>query len=188
MVENNANTPLTDENLPMEEAPKKETLLERLQNFRLLSIVTAGITAFGIDSLILGFFFFTVDQVYYNGPEPAKADIHYENQLVGGIFFTIMVFALIMAIATIYFALPYIKNKAKLSPNKVVGYLALITGGLLGVCAVFSFLTIALAEKPNPVFWVVSGIRFALSAALGILIFFRFLSVKLYMPKPVIKK
>ena len=188
MVENNANTPLTDENLPMEEEQKQVSFLEKLLNFRLLVMVTAGISLFSIISLILTFVFFSVDQVYYNGPEPTSAQIHYENQLVGGIFFTLLVFALIMAIATIYFGLPFIQNKSKLSPNKVIGYLVLITGGLLGVNAIFAFLTLALAEKPSPVLWVVSGILLAISAALSILIFFRYLSVKLYMPKPVVKK
>ena len=194
MVENNANTPLTDENLPLEEEAKKESFLEKLQNFKILTTVNGAIALFSIIALVLTFVFFSIDRVYYNGPNPDAADIREENQLVGGIFFTIMVFALIMTIATIYFALPFIKNKTKLSPTKTVGYLSLISGCLLGVSAIFSFLTIVLADfpkfdkHPTPALWVVSGLLLAISAAAMVLIFFRYLSVKLYMPKPKIKK
>ena len=113
-----------------------------------------------------------------------EKQIHQENQLFGGVFFVMMILGVVAAIVTAYLSLPYIMNKTKMSPVRSTGILSLITGSIMGVNAVFSFLTIVLAENPSPALWVVAGILFLLAAVAHILMFIPTLSVKMYMPRP----
>ncbi len=161
---------------------------DKLLNFRLLSLLICigGLLSIFLSILFLSFF---QNARMFMGKEADYTGLAVnDDQIIGFVMFIFSITALVIGVINVYTSLPFIFNKEKLSPKKSHGWLSL-TGGILDLLiAIFSILNLALRPNTPVGFWVTTlifGLLFALYSGALLL---PCLNVKVYQPKPEVKK
>ena len=131
-------------------------LLKKLNNFRLTSLIFAAIALFGALVTILFFVSYQTTCHFEQVDKSVITNAFPDKEILGMIFFISAIVAVILGIAVIALALPYIMPKEKGVPNRNLGYVLVAQAVFMLVLIVLGVLVIIDKRTENRAFWIIN--------------------------------
>ena len=131
-------------------------LLKKLNNFRLTSLIFTAIALFGALVTILFFVSYQTTCHFEQIDKSVITNAFPDKEILGMVFFISAIVTVILGIAVIALAFPYIMPKEKGVPTRTLGYVLLAQAVFMLVLIVLGILVIVDKRTENRVFWIIN--------------------------------